>query len=155
MKSLFLQYHVGVELVHAIHFSRELPVVPLPRSRYARQPKIKLDRQTPVAWIAGRITEESQGRFAVELVEPYAGFRSWLRELLFLPGVVTIVEADRYAMQFNLARCLDASEILRAATEITRDHFYAGEDLIFLNNGQVVVGSEGQQANSQEKEAPK
>lgn len=155
MKSLFLQYHVGAERVHAIHFSRELPVVPLPRSRYDRQPKIKLDRQTPVAWIAGRITEGSQGRFAVELVDPNAVFKSWLTDLLFLAGVVAIVEADRYAMQFNLARCLDASEILRAATEITRDHFYPGEELIFLNRGQVVVESEGQQATRQEKEAPK
>jgi hypothetical protein len=141
MKISFVHYPESTEPVYGIHLSEELPLPPRSFLKSDRRwQSYYLSRQSCLEYYAERLAEENQGRFAVELVSPQSTYRGFLEDILFLPGVVYILDWTRYAFFLEVGRCFDPVEVLRLVGERIHHYFYSENELVLENDGAITRG---------------
>ena len=141
MRISFVHYSEYTEPIYGIHLSEELPLPPrsfLKPDR--RQWSYYLSRQSCLEYYADRLAEENQGKFAVELVSPRITYRGFLEDIVFLPGVICILDWTRYAFFLEVARCFDPVEVLRLVGERIHHYFYSETELVLENDGAITRG---------------
>ena len=140
MKLSFVHYPEWMEPVYAIHLSEELPLPPDLLRRDRRPESGYLNRQSCLEYYAERLAEENQGKFAVELVSPRITYRGFLEDIVFLPGVICILDWTRYAFFLEVGRCFDPVEVLRLVGERIHHYFYSETELVLENDGAITRG---------------
>ena len=141
MRISFVHYPKYTEPVYGIHLSEELPLPPRSFLKSDRRwQSYYLSRQSCLEYYAERLAEENQGRFAVELVSPQSTYRGFLEDIVFLPGVVYILNWTRYAFFLEAARCFDPVEVLRLVGERIHHYFYSETELVLENDGAIARG---------------
>ena len=141
MRISFVHYPESTEPVYGIHLSEELPLPPRSFLKSDRRwQSYYLSRQSCLEYYAERLAEENQGRFAVELVSPQSTYRGFLEDILFLPGVICILDWTRYALFLEVARCFDPVEVLRLVGERIHHYFYSENELVLENDGAITRG---------------
>ena len=137
MRISFVHYPEWKEPVYAIHLSEELPLPPALLRRDRRQEAGYLNRQSCLEYYADCLAEENRGKFAVELVSPQSTYRGFLEDILFLPGVICILDWTRYALFLEVARCFDPVEVLRLVGERILHYFYSETELVLETDGVI------------------
>ena len=140
MKLSFVHYPEWMEPVYAIHLSEELPLPPDLLRRDRRPESGYLNRQSCLKYYAYRLSVENCGRFAVELVSPESTYYGFLEDILFLPGVICVLDWTRYALFLEVARCFDPLEVLRPVGERIHHYFYPETELVLENDGAITCG---------------
>ena len=140
MRISFVHYPEYTEPVYGIHLSEELPLPPIFLKRDCRQRAYNLSRQSCLEYFAERLAAKNQGKFAVELVSPRITYLGFLEDIVFLPGVVYILDWTRYAFFLEVARCFDPVEVLRLVGERIHHYFYSETELVLENDGAITRG---------------
>lgn len=125
------------EPVYGIHLSEELPLPPGLLQRDRRRCSGYLGRHSRLEYYADRLATVNRGKFAVELVSPRSTYRDFLRDIVFLPGVICIMDWTRYALYLEIARCFDPAAVLRPAGECIHHYFYSETKLVLENEGAI------------------
>ncbi len=126
MKVLYKARNDGYVL--EMHFSCELPLFPRARQMWWICHRV-LSRRTRVWDLAQQMARENRGRFVVELGDPQRTFAEFLQELLTLPGVDRVQDAQRYSLVLEVGRAFDRDEVARKVAECVRRYFYPEERL--------------------------
>ena len=141
MRISFVHYSEYTEPIYGIHLSEELPLPPRSFLKSDRRWRsYYLSRQSCLEYYADRLAEENQGKFAVELVSPRITYRGFLEDIVFLPGVICILDWTRYAFFLEVARCFDPVEVLRLVGERIHHYFYSETELVLENDGAITRG---------------
>mgnify|MGYP001024807539 FL=1 len=142
----FVQYPHFIDPLYGVHFPRELPIIPMPTGHSGPR---RISRQTNLCEAGHYMAAINQGQFSVEVTEPQAAYQRFLENLVFLPGVVSILNSDRYSIRLIVARFFSPATVLRKVSKLTCHHFYPGEMVHPENGGQITIsGQDNAAANA-------
>jgi len=113
----------------SVHFDRELPVLLSRNAAWERG--IVLDRSAPIDRLAAYAARHSQGRFPVELVGLRNTLADFLTDLLFLPGLESILDCTRYSLSVKVGVCFDAMTVAEGVARVVHQHFFESERFDF------------------------
>lgn len=137
MRLSFVSYPEYMEPVYGIHVSEELPLFSWYQERRRGRRSMHLSRESCLETYAARLAVENRGRFSVEMVSPRKIYQRFLEDIIFLPGIVRIMNWTRYTIYFEVARCFDPVEVLRAAGRCLHHYFYSEAELFLENDGAI------------------
>lgn len=117
----------GASLVE-IHSSCEFPVLPANEClSCGRRGRAEFSREDNLVYLAERMVHANIGRMPVETASPQRAYCEFLRELLTVPGVSSIVRGTRYSLTIRIGRVFDYKEVGREVADCVRRHFYPEE----------------------------
>lgn len=111
-----------------VHSSCELPVLPANECfTCGRRGRAELSREDNLAYLAERMVQANTGRMPVENASPQRAYCEFLRELVTVNGVSSIVRGSRYSLTIRIGRVFDYKEVGDEVAECLRRHFYPEE----------------------------
>ena len=143
MKVRFVQYPNFIDPLFGVHFPRELPIIPMPTGH--RGPR-RISRETNLCEAGHYMAAINQGQFSVEVTDPKIAYQRFLETLVFLPGVVSILNSDRYSIRLIVARFFSPATVLRNVSKLTCNHFYPGGMVHPENGGQITISGQDEAA---------
>ncbi len=112
-----------------VDFSCELPVFPQKVTR-GPFPRVRpVNRQSDLQELARLMAQCNRGRFRVELAHPQRAFWEFLRDLMTLPGVDSLVAARRYGLEFVIGRAFEPREVAARIARCVQRYFYPEEPI--------------------------
>ncbi len=115
-----------------IHFSCELPIL-IPTFQpheWALPYPWLLSRATSLAGFADRLCRVNAGKFSVELSSPGQSFRDFVEELVVVPGLVQVLDSDRYSLTIETGECFSTATVCQAVADCVTRHFHPTETAI-------------------------